>query len=286
MNGLLITNKYMASEKFETLKKSFIDAANDLNVKLDYMNNLESYDLLSEPIKYDFIIFYDKDIKLARMLEEHGYRLFNSSEAIATCDDKFLTYMKLVDKVRQPMTIASPFLYYGDLSSDQEFIKKCEEKFSYPMIIKECLGSFGMQVYKVDSNSELVNCIKQIGNKAFIVQEFIETSFGKDVRLQVVGDKVVCAMMRINDKGDFRANVTNGAVPYEYTPSDEECELAVKAAKEIGVDFAGVDLLFGNDSDRLFCEINSNAHLEIIGKVSKVNVYKKILECILKEVKA
>lgn len=281
MKGLLITNKYLSGEKFDILKAGFINAAKVFFVTLDYMNNLEAYELLSEPIKYDFIIFYDKDIKLAKLLEAHGYILYNNSNAISICDDKFLTYMKVFNKVVEPKTITSPFIYYGDLYDDYEFIKKCEENFTYPMIVKESLGSFGMQVYKVDNQEELRDYIKIIGSKSFIVQEFIETSYGKDVRLQVVGNEVVCAMKRININGDFRANVTNGAVPYEYTPSTEECQMAIMATKEIGVDFAGVDLLFGKDGKKLFCEINSNAHLEIIGNVSKVNVYEKIIKYII-----
>ena len=285
MKALLITNKYMQSEKFLLLKERFIENAKILNIELDYKNNFEAYELIGERICYDFILFYDKDIKLAKLLEDKGFNVFNKSSAISICDDKFLTYMKLENIVHQPKTIPAPFLYYDDLSNDGLFIKKCEDNFSYPMILKECSGSFGLQVYKVDSRDELINCIRDIKTKPFIIQEFIKTSYGRDVRLQVVGDRVVAAMKRVNENGDFRANVTNGATAYEYEPTDEEIKLAVTATKTIGVDFAGVDLLFGENDKPLLCEVNSNAHLEIIGKVSNRNIYIEVLKYIIEKVK-
>ena len=285
MTGLLITNKYIHNEKFDVLKNGFINAANDLNVKLDDMNNQMAYELLDKKKKYDFIIFYDKDVKLARLLEEHGYKLYNDSRAISICDDKSLTYIAVGTSVVQPYTIISPFLYYGDLSEDEEFIKKCESSIDYPMIVKESCGSFGMQVYMVKDNLELRKCIKSIGSKSFIVQKFIKTSFGKDIRLQVIGDKVVCAMKRINHEGDFRANVTNGATPYHYIPSERECEMALKVTSKLKIDFAGVDLLIGENDEPIFCEINSNAHLGIISKTSGVNVYNEIITYIVKDMR-
>lgn len=275
----------MQSDKFSLLKERFIDNARKLNIVMEYKNNFEAYELIEKDIQYDFILFYDKDIKLAKSLEKNGYKLFNNSDAILTCDDKFLTYMKLKNVVAQPKTIIAPFIYYDDLSDDNEFIIKCENNFTYPMILKECCGSFGMQVYKIDNRVEFIDCVKKIAVKPFIVQEFIKTSFGKDVRLQVVGDKVVAAMKRVNENGDFRANVTNGAKAYEYEPNDTEIEIALTTAKEIGVDFAGVDLLFGENGKSLLCEVNSNAHLEIIGKVSNKNIYKEILKYIQGRVK-
>lgn len=280
MIGLLITNKYLVSEKFDVLKSKFIENASELNIKLDYMSNEEALKLLNLPVRYDFIIFYDKDIKLALQLEKKGYKVFNSSRVISVCDDKFLTYIEMENIVKQPLTIPSPFIYSGDLSNDNSFIQLCESKFSYPFIVKECQGSFGMQVYKVDNNKEFVDCIKKIGFRSFIVQEYIKTSFGKDVRVQVVGNKVICAMKRVNTSGDFRANVTNGAIAYNYEPSEKEKDIAIKAASKIGASFAGVDLLFGENDEPIFCEINSNAHLDIISKTTNTNVYKEVLSYI------
>lgn len=284
MKGLLITNKYMQNSKFSILKDGFIDAAQSIGINFSHINNFDAYKLLDESIKYDFILFYDKDIKLAKMLEDKGYILFNSSSAIEICDDKFKTYYKLYNRIIQPKTISSPFLYNGDLTNDRQFIQKCENIFSYPMIVKECYGSFGFQVYKIDNQEQLIDSMLKIGNRPFIVQEYISTSFGRDIRIQVVGNEVVCAINRINKDGDFRANITNGAKAYEYIPNDQQIEMALNATKIIGADFAGVDLLFGENDKPLLCEVNSNAHVENIGSICKVNVYKKMIEYIQKRI--
>ena len=75
------------------------------------------------------------------------------------------------------------------------------------MIIKENKGSFGEQVYLVENYYDAVEKIKSIGHDEFIMQEYIESSKGRDVRIHVVGDQIVTAMERRNDN-DFRANVT------------------------------------------------------------------------------
>ena len=284
MNGLLITNKYLISEKFIILKNGFLEASKELNINLNYMNNFDAYDLLHKELMYDFILFYDKDIKLAKQLEDKGYRLFNNSEAIEICDDKFLTYIKLKNTVRKPYTIPSPFLFYDDLSNDLDFIKKCEKEINYPMIVKETKGSFGMQVYKADNQNEFIAYIKKIGTKPFIVQEYIKETFGRDVRIQIVGEKVVAAINRVNETGDFRANLSNGGVAYPYISNEKENQMAINVAKEIGVDFAGVDILFGKNDEPVFCEINSNAHIENISNICKINIYKEILKYITSKI--
>ena len=285
MIGLLITNKWTIDKKFDALTKGFINASKKLNVNLEYKNNFEAYDLINHKTKYDFVLFYDKDIKLAKMLEKTGYILFNNSDAISICDDKFLTYIHLINIVNQPLTIPSPFLYYGDLSGDNDFLNKCEKTFEYPLIIKECYGSFGKQVYKIDNREQFIDRLKIINNKQFIVQKFIKTSFGKDIRAQVVGNEVICSIMRQNHNGDFRANLTNDSKGYKFDINDIQKDICVKSTKAIGLDFAGVDLLFDENDNFLLCEINSNAHLENINTICQTNLYVDILKYIVSKVK-
>ena len=99
----------------------------------------------------------------------------------------------------------------------------------------------------------------------------MQTSAGRDIRLNVVGDKVVAAMLRESANGDFRANASQGGKLSPYSPSQMEIELAIATAKAVRADFAGVDLLFG-ESGPLICEVNSNAHLLNIYHTTGVNV--------------
>ena len=154
-------------------------------------------------------------------------------------------------------------------------------ELGFPMIIKECYGSFGQQVYMVHTKEELLKKVKETSPKPIIFQEFIKTSFAKDLRLQVVGDQVVASMYRYSDTGDFRANISNGGKMRYYEPTKEEQTIALKSCEAIGLDFAGVDLLFGEEGQPLVCEVNSNAHFRNIYDCTQVNVAEMIMEYIL-----
>jgi glutathione synthase/RimK-type ligase-like ATP-grasp enzyme len=76
-----------------------------------------------------------------------------------------------------------------------------------------------------------------------------------------VGDQVFCAILRENSS-DFRSNITGGGVGTAYTPTKAQAEIALTACREIGLDFAGVDVLFGEDDLPILCEVNSNPHFK------------------------
>ena len=113
------------------------------------------------------------------------------------------------------------------------------------------------------------------------IQQYIAASRGKDIRIQVVGDQVVGAMYRYSET-DFRANVTAGGHMCDYEPSEEERRLAIRAARAVGCDFAGVDLLFGEDGP-LVCEVNSNAHFKNLLDCSGVNTAEEIMRYVIQQ---
>ena len=115
------------------------------------------------------------------------------------------------------------------------------------------------------------------------MQEYIESSKGRDVRIDIVGDKIVTAMERVNED-DFRANITNGGKMKKYTPTEEQCEMALKVCRELKLDFAGVDIMFGKQGEPVLCEVNSNAHFKNIYDCTGVNVADEIMEYILNKV--
>jgi RimK family alpha-L-glutamate ligase len=229
----------------------------------------------------DFVYFWDKDLPLARHLEKTGIRLYNSASSIEICDDKSLTYQTLADhNIRMPKTIMAPKVYrYVQDYSNYQFII---EELGFPLVIKEAFGSFGQQVYLIHNEDEFMSKINELTNKKYIFQEFIGSSFGRDIRLNVVGDKVVAAMYRKSEH-DFRANVTAGGKMYEYEPSRYEQEFAVRCSKLVGADFTGVDLLFGPDEEPILCEVNSNSHFKNIYDCTGVDLAKHMMEYIKNE---
>ncbi len=117
-----------------------------------------------------------------------------------------------------------------------------------------------------------------------LFQEFIQNSKGKDLRLQVVGNQVVAAMYRYSENGDFRANISNGGRMRSYEPSQKQMDLAIQCCKILGLDFAGVDILFGKNQESIVCEVNSNAHFKNIYDCTGINVADSIMEYIIKRI--
>ncbi|MGN1317467.1 MAG: RimK family alpha-L-glutamate ligase, partial [Lachnospirales bacterium] len=103
---------------------------------------------------------------------------------------------------------------------------------------------------------------------------------GKDIRINMVGDKAVASMIRYNDN-DFRANITNGGKMSVYTPTEDEINMAKEVCNILNLDFGGIDILFGKDGP-ILCEVNSNAHFKNIFDCTGVNVADYIAEYIIK----
>lgn len=289
--GWIIYNGNLPGNKFLDYAEMLQEAAAKNNSEARIVKNNELLSLLSTakldllpsfPLP-DYVIFTDKDIYLAKQLEYLGVPVFNSADAIATSDDKIATYQALARlQIPIPKTIIAPKIFIQG-SFDEKLIEKAIIELGFPMIIKEAFGSFGEQVYLVETRNELDKKIHMINNKPFVFQEFISTSYGVDIRLQVVGDKVVAGMKR-KSLHDFRANITAGGTMEPYEATAEEEHLAVAATKAIGADFAGVDLLFGKHSP-VICEVNSNAHIRNLLDCTGVNAADYMLTHILQQIR-
>ncbi|MFW5652221.1 MAG: ATP-grasp domain-containing protein [Acetivibrio ethanolgignens] len=280
MKGLLVVNEFLMTEKFRELYDMLFLAASQQAICLEQKTNAQLLPVLgerAETIEASFVLFWDKDIRLAKALENRRLLVANSARAIEVCDDKALTHL-LLEKAGVPMprTILAPMTYSNIGYTNLQFLELAAEKLRFPMVVKECFGSFGWQVYLVNNQEELSKLVKELAGKPFLMQEFIKSSFGKDIRLQVVGDKVVAAMYRYSETGDFRANISNGGKMKAYEPTEEEKRLAVRACQALGLDFAGVDILFG-EAGPVVCEVNSNAHFKNIYNCTGVNVAEHIL---------
>ncbi len=293
LNGLIIYNGSLYSEKFIDYANMLKSAAIEKGHQIRLLKNNEMFSLLNsqEPglltdfdlNKIDYIIFTDKDIYLAYQLEAMGYRLFNTAFSTEISDDKIKSYQKLsVTHLPIPSTLIAPKNFMNPIENSQAFIDKSINQFGFPFVIKEAFGSFGEQVYLVHNETDIEQALLKINNRPYMCQEFIHSSFGTDIRLQVVGNEVVTAMKRTSQV-DFRANVTSGGKMEVYTPNNYEKDLAVKAAQTLGLEFAGVDLLFGKE-ERIICEVNSNAHIRNLLDCTGINVADYMIDYIDREV--
>lgn len=292
MQGWLIVNRFLHTQKFtehtawllHAAKKQGIDLCCKTNDEIPVVVTGDKIALATEAVLPDFVLFWDKDIRLAKALEKMGIRLYNPAEAVYACDDKYETFYRLAGSgdFLLPATIPAPMTYDNIGYNDFSFLDAVIQQLGFPLVVKECFGSFGFQVYLAGDRKELTEIIEKTGAKPLLFQQYIANSCGKDLRLQVVGDEVVCAMLRKSATGDFRANLTLGGKMQAYTPSGEECALAVAVAKTLGLDFAGVDLLMDKDR-RYVCEVNSNAHFKKIADCTGVDVAEAIMSYIAKD---
>lgn len=290
IKGWIIYNGNLPGNKFLDYAEMIQQAASAKGLETIIYKNNELLSLLSggnlellctsKEALPDFVIFADKDIYLARQLELLGVRVFNSAQAIDISDDKIATYQYLAArKLPIPKTIVAPKIFYkGDINPS--LVQQIINTLSLPLIIKEAYGSFGEQVYLLQNMEDILHKIKELQGKAYLFQQFIPSSFGRDLRLQVVGDKVITAMERKNTN-DFRANITAGGTMNTYIPSKAESDLAIAAVRAIHADFAGVDLLIGPDNTRLVCEVNSNAHIRNLLDCTGINAAVYIIDYII-----
>lgn len=275
MKNILIVNAYLRTPSFEyiqeSLKKAFLNRGEELQV----IANDCALEQLKQVTEKQPVLFFDKDILLGSILQKRGYRLINCINTIDVCDDKAKTFLALYNKVLMPETIIAPFSYDNIGYTNFDFLNDAEKKLGYPMVIKQSKGSFGKQVFLAENRTQcehILNGLKQ----GIILQKYIQSSCGKDLRVYVIANKVVAYAMREN-KNDFRSNVENGGVMKLCDVPKIYLQTAIKAAKAVGADFVGVDLLF-TDNGPLVCEINSNAHFKALTQVTGVNVAQHIAD--------
>ena len=180
--GWLIVNGFLESPKFDEIYNWIIERATSNGVEIRKLTNdqvtsilpisTEETDWKSRP---DFVLFWDKDVKLARMLEAEGFKVFNNANAIEACDDKSLTFIKLKGTdIPMPVTFNAPLTFESNYP-DYTFLLQIENKIGYPMIIKKNEGSFGNEVFLVRDFKEAAAMVEKLGPNSFIMQEYIET---------------------------------------------------------------------------------------------------------------
>ncbi|MFJ7679112.1 RimK family alpha-L-glutamate ligase [Peribacillus sp. NPDC097198] len=285
----IVVNGYLQHEKFSSLALFIQESAERKGISATLVRNSDLVPVIEKGIPYlkgtdgklpDFVLFMDKDIHLARHLELLGLPVYNSSSAIDICDSKAKTHQALAGHgIPMPKTLFPPFTYEGIERKNLDAFKKIGNELGYPLVVKEAYGSFGEQVYLIPTEDEFMETVKKLGHRPFIMQEFIEHSKGRDIRVNVVGNQVIASMQRKSEH-DFRANMTAGGTAFPYTPTKAESDLAIRCATLLGADFAGVDLLFGEDGP-LLCEVNSNSHLLNICECTGINIADSMFDYVM-----
>jgi ribosomal protein S6--L-glutamate ligase len=215
------------------------------------------------------ITFYG--LAVLRQFEMMGVYPLNESVAIGRSRDKLRSLQLLARQgIGLPVTgFAHATRYTDDL---------IDMVGGAPTVIKLLEGTQGVGVVLGETRNSAKSVIEAFrGAKVnILVQEFIKEAGGTDIRCLVVGDRVVAAMLRKGTEGDFRSNLHRGgtAEPIRITP--EERSTAVRAAKAMGLNVAGVDMLRSNHG-AVVTEVNSSPGLQGIETATGVDVADRII---------
>lgn len=275
-SGFIIVNAYTKSEHELNQPKRLCAELEKLGVKMSIVRNSPSA-LLKEG---DFCVYLDKDKYAAQMLEKR-MRLFNRAKPIELCDDKMLTFLAL-DGFPMPETLPSLLCYNPECPPSKELLNAAEGRLGYPMVVKECFGSLGKQVYLARDKNELAALSESLKLKPHLYQKFIAESAGRDLRVIAVGGEAIAAMERISQT-DFRSNAELGGVGKAFALDREAKELSEAVAKKLCLDYCGIDLLFGKEG-YLVCEVNSNAFFLTMERVTGVSVAAAYAAHIFREI--
>ena len=278
MKGIILTNAYTDIPQTRNACARLKEELEKYGVFTDIRRNdffaaiiSDGGNIKSKLCGYDFCIYLDKDKYIPYMLEGAGLKLFNSARAVELCDDKMTTALTLANNgIPMPKTLPGLLCYDEKAPLNENALHIAAEELGYPLIVKSSFGSMGTGVFRADDFSQLKYAAGRLKMQSHLFQQYIKESEGRDIRVIVIGGKAVAAMERVSG-GDFRSNIAAGGKGRRIELPVRAKEIAEKAARILGLDYCGADILFGRDGFYL-CEVNSNAFFDWIERVTGVNI--------------
>lgn len=211
---------------------------------------------------------------LTRQFESMGVFALNSSSAISHSRDKLYSLQLMLNS-----GLDIPITGFANSPLDTNDLIKMVG--GSPLIIKLLEGTQGKGVVLAETKKaaeSVINAFKSL-NANILVQEFIKEANGKDLRCFVINGKVVAVMQREAPPGEFRANIHLGGTGTVVKITKEERKLAIQAAKAMGLDVAGVDLIRSSKGP-LLLEVNSSPGLEGIEGATGKDIAKEMIRAI------
>ena len=214
----------------------------------------------------------EEGVRRVRQFERMGVIVMNSSDGITRSRDKLIA-CQMMSSGNIPVPITAQVVSWEDTN------RAISRVGGTPCVVEATEGTHGAAVFLAKTDQHARQLVYQMLEREMrpLVQEYIEESHGKDIRALVVGGKVVACMRRRANGDEFRSNFHLGGNVEKVTIDPDYEKIAIKAARILGLEIAGVDLL---ESDRgaLVLEVNSSPGLEGIEKASEVNVAAAVSE--------
>jgi ribosomal protein S6--L-glutamate ligase len=218
-------------------------------------------------------------LAVLRQFEVQGVFPLNESVAIGRSRDKLRSMQLLArEGIGLPVTT-----FAHDPKQTEEVLKLAG---GAPLVVKLVEGTQGIGVVLADTDRSAKSVIEAFrGAKVnILVQEFIKEAGATDIRALVVGGRVIAAMQRQGGEGEFRSNLHRGGSAQTVKISPEERSTAIRAARTMGLNVCGVDMLRANHGP-VVMEINSSPGLEGVEKATGIDVAGKIIENLEKNAK-
>ncbi len=236
--------------------------------------NLEAFDAIIPRIGASKT-FYGTAV--VRQFEMMGTFPANESQAITRSRDK-LRCLQLLAR----QGIGLPVTGFANSTKDIDGLINIVN--GAPLVIKLLEGTQGIGVILAETNKAAEAVIEAFRglDANILVQEFIKEAGGSDIRVFVVGQKIVASMRRTGAPGEFRSNLHRGGTAEKIKLTPEERSTALRAAKAMGLAVAGVDLLRSNHGP-VVMEVNSSPGLEGIEKASGIDVAAAVIKYIEKK---
>ena len=219
-------------------------------------------------------------LNFVRQFEDLGVLCVNSSRAISLSRDKFHT-MQLLSSAGIPIPPSAFVL------NSQDIPATIERLGGPPVIIKLITGTQGIGVMLADSvkAAEAIFETMQVNGQHVLIQKFISESRGRDLRVFVIGDRVVASMRRSAREGEFRSNFHRGGRVDAVKLEPDYEDVAIKAVRTLGLNIAGVDILESNEGPKIM-ELNSSPGLEGIEGATNQNIAREIIKFMEESVEA
>ena len=288
--GVIVLNAYLKSESQRRQAERLQEELANVGLPTDIIRNDGFLAYVDGEIrsefaqKYEFCVYLDKDKYVSEMLELTGMRLFNCHSAVRDCDDKMQTYIRLANHGIPLVKTLSGLLCYEPTEQIRlQTVERIEEEIGYPVVIKESFGSLGKNVFLAEDRTTLLSVMETLKCRPHLFQKAVQTSMGKDLRVIVVGKKVLGGMLRKSDT-DFRSNIELGGVGVPYPVNEKIASLCTRVAEILQLDYCGIDILFGDNDTPLVCEVNSNAFFGGFESVTGINVARAYAEHIQREI--
>ncbi len=209
-------------------------------------------------------------IEAIKAVETSGIRVINSYRCVRQGGDK---YVSLSNMHRLGLTIPRTMMVSGFESAVRAI-----SQIGTPVVLKPVVGTYGQGVFRIFSLESELEFLDGLAYP-YLVQEYIEHEEG-DIRIFTVGDEVLGAMTRLAPHDEWKTNVSAGSKSKKYELTDELTDIALKAAKSIDADYAGVDIMRRN-GDYVVIEVNTQADFKGFYRTVGINPAGRIVDHLL-----